>query len=89
MIEAEGKEDGLLELPSDDQATVNLTALMGGLGDASDPFSPRDMGMEEGLLDGEPAGGRVKDGLLESFLLSNFPDEEVGRKKTKKSPLWC
>lgn len=67
MIESEGKEDGLLEMP--DPATLNLTALMLAEqgGGAVGP---------EGIMDMEPAG-RVKDGLLESFLQNNFPDEEV------------
>lgn len=72
MIEAEGQEDGFLEMP--DPAAVNLTALMleeqrgreGALGAG-----------EDGIVDLAEPGGRVKDGLLESFLQSNFPDEEV------------
>lgn len=72
MIEAEGQEDGFLEMP--DPATVNLTALMLEEQGARGAFSAG----ADGIVDGMEPAGRVKDGLLESFLQSNFPDEEVG-----------
>lgn len=64
MIETEDKEEGILEMP--DPAAVNLTALL---------LDERGMALNGAGMGQEPTG-RVKDGLLESFLQSNFPDDE-------------